>query len=247
MIDPSFPIKTDLHCHTVASTHAYSTVLELAEYAAKAGLEAIAVTDHGPALPDGAHLWHFGNQRCFPETIRGVRVLRGAEANILNFEGEIDIPSNVCARLDWVVASFHNPVAAPGTVEQNTSAYLKLADNPDVDVIGHSGTEDYRYDYERVLPVFREKHKLVEINSHSFEARPGAPENCREIALLCKKYRVPVTVDSDAHIAFDVGSLGNAVSMLRSIDFPEELVVNRSLSSLAAWLRENRGREILKP
>lgn len=44
-----FQPVADLHCHTVASTHAYSTVGELAQAAASQGLSAVACTDHGPA------------------------------------------------------------------------------------------------------------------------------------------------------------------------------------------------------
>ncbi len=46
-----YRIKVDLHVHTVSSGHAYSTVEECARWAAEKGLEAIAVTDHGPAVP----------------------------------------------------------------------------------------------------------------------------------------------------------------------------------------------------
>ena len=45
-------ILVDTHTHTIASDHAYSTVLENAAAAARAGLEALAVTDHTPPLTD---------------------------------------------------------------------------------------------------------------------------------------------------------------------------------------------------
>lgn len=49
---PLTRVVADLHCHTVASTHAYSTVTELARAAAEQRLLAIACTDHGPGAPD---------------------------------------------------------------------------------------------------------------------------------------------------------------------------------------------------
>lgn len=237
--------EADMHMHTVASDHGYSTVLELAEYAAEVGLKAIAVTDHGPAMEDGAHIWHFGNMRTLPPYIKGVRVLHGAEANITDFSGSLDLNDNIQRELDWVIASFHQPVCAPGTVSDHTEAYLKLAENPYVDVIGHSGSEDYKYDYERLIPVFKAKRKLIEINSHSFGNREGASENCVKIALLCKKFGAPIVVDSDAHSCFSVGDLGRAAEMLDSIDFPEELIVNLKFSRVAEWIRKSRGRDIL--
>ena len=60
-------ILTDLHTHTVANTHAFSTVTENATYAAGIGMEAIAITDHAPQMPDGAHRWHFLNSVVLPE------------------------------------------------------------------------------------------------------------------------------------------------------------------------------------
>ncbi len=102
-------IKADLHCHTVASTHAYSTVWELAKYASSVGLEAIAVTDHSPALPDAPHIWHFENLSALPRTLEGVTLLRGAEVNITDISGSIDLPEYILKRLDIVVASIHSP------------------------------------------------------------------------------------------------------------------------------------------
>lgn len=241
-----YTINTDTHCHTVASTHAYSTILEMAAFAHKRGLTAIAITDHGPKMPDGAHEWHFANLRCLPKYIEGVRILHGAEANVLDYDGNIDLSERYQKELDWLIASCHDPVVKPGSIEENTAMYLNLAKNPNVDVIGHSGSELFKYDYERVIPVFGERGKLVEINAHSASARAGAKKNCIEIAKLCKKYSVPIVVNSDAHICFSVGDLDDATDMLASIDFPEDLIVNRSLDTLAEYIRKKRNRDIIK-
>jgi Histidinol phosphatase and related hydrolases of the PHP family len=240
-----YTIETDTHCHTVASDHAYSTVCELAAYAAKLPLRAIAVTDHGPAMEDGAHEWHFANMSVLPPYIEGVRVLHGTELNIVDYSGGVDLPDDRLEQLDWVIASCHDPILPPGTVEQHTQAYLGVADNPYIDVIGHSGTETFRYDYERVIPVFGQKGKLVEINAHSFGSRLGASDNCVAIAKLCKKHGVRIVVNSDAHICYDLGRFEPATEMLASIGFPEELIVNRTLESLADFIAKKRKRSIL--
>ncbi len=44
-------IIADLHTHTIASDHAYSTLLENIHYSKLAGHQAIALTDHGPGVP----------------------------------------------------------------------------------------------------------------------------------------------------------------------------------------------------
>ena len=84
----------DFHIHTVASGHAYSTIEEYAEAAKKKGLKIIAITDHGPAMPGGPHYYHFSNLVMIPQKINGVRILRGAEVNIINEQGQVDLEKN---------------------------------------------------------------------------------------------------------------------------------------------------------
>ena len=48
----------DLHTHTIASDHAYSTIMELVSQAKVKGMSLFAVTDHGPDVSDGPHPWH---------------------------------------------------------------------------------------------------------------------------------------------------------------------------------------------
>lgn len=55
-------IVADFHCHTLASSHAYSTVTEVARQAAAMGMLAVGCTDHGIGIEDAPHLWHFLNQ-----------------------------------------------------------------------------------------------------------------------------------------------------------------------------------------
>ena len=52
-------IIADLHTHTLVSAHAYSSLEEMVTGAGRANLSAIAITDHGPQMPDGSHPWHF--------------------------------------------------------------------------------------------------------------------------------------------------------------------------------------------
>jgi putative hydrolase len=81
----------DVHCHTVASGHAYSTIEELTRTAQTKKLEIIAMTDHSSGMPGGAHHYHFYNLRVLPQIINGVRVLKGVEANIMDFNGRLDV------------------------------------------------------------------------------------------------------------------------------------------------------------
>ena len=179
-------IKADLHTHTIACTHAYSTVGEIAEYASNNGVELVAITDHTPGGPDSPHIWHFRNMKVIPRIISGVKILRGAETNIMNTNGDVDLPLDMIKELDIVIASFHNiPDAVSGTKEENTNAYINLIKNPNIDIIGHSGSTRFEYDIDSVIKIAKEYNKIIEINNATFNVRKQNIPNCIEIAKKC--------------------------------------------------------------
>ena len=136
-------IIADTHTHTLASGHAYSTILENVHAAKAAGLSFLCLTEHCPEMWDAPKVSFFSNLHSIPDVVDDVVVLKGAEVNILDYEGGVDLPPGLLKRLDWVIASYHGPVCPPGTLKQHTDGWIKIAQNPDVDVIGHCG--DGRY------------------------------------------------------------------------------------------------------
>lgn len=230
-------ILTDLHCHTIASVHAYSTIKEIAELAKEKGLEAVAITDHGMEMEDAPMSWHFSClARDVPDEMAGIRVLAGCEANILDKSGRTEFSDALLKKLDIVIASIHTPCYYSAMGGEHTSAYMGALNNPYIDILGHSGNPNYLYDIEAVVKKAKELNKLIEINSHSFDARPANIEICCEIAKMCKKIGTGIVVNSDAHICYHVGEISKAVAMLEDIDFPEELIINRSLKVLREFL-----------
>ena len=236
-------IKTDMHTHTIASAHAYCTVLEMVSYAKEVGLELIAITDHAPAIGDAPHIWHFHNLKAIPREIFGVKVLRGIEANIVDLDGNLDADERTLGMLDIGIASFHGGIFAPGTVEQNTACYLKVLENPYIDMIAHSGSPDFEYDHEVVLRRAKELGKCIEINEHTFSVRRRNVENCKKIAQKCMELGVYVAVNTDAHICFDMGHYEGTEAMFAELGFPEELIVNQTAERLLAYLNARPGRK----
>lgn len=233
-------IIADTHCHTLASTHAYSSLSEMVHTAAQKGLYAVAITDHGIAMPGAPGKWYFQNLVVVPHKLEGVLVLRGEECDVIDYDGNTDLLNGDLNSLDWVVASMHDPAMpnGPHTVEAITNAWLNIAKNPYIQVIGHSGTERYKYDYERVIPEFGRNGKLVELNEATFSNRRTSVPNCAKIMKLCKQYEVPIVVNSDAHFSARLGCFENALRLLEELDFPEELVVNSSVERFNAYLRK---------
>ena len=74
----------DTHAHSLASGHAYSTIKEMAAAAKAKGLKALALTEHAPEMPGTCGLYYFQNLDVVPREAEGVRLLMGAEANIVD-------------------------------------------------------------------------------------------------------------------------------------------------------------------
>ncbi|KGJ48147.1 hydrolase [Clostridium sp. NCR] len=219
----------DLHCHTIASGHAYSTFKENIDEAKLKGLKYVGVSDHAPNMPGSTHPFYFGNLGVIKEEINGVKVLKGIEANIMDFDGNIDIPSDVVGKLDYVIASFHPPCINPGNIHENTKAVLNVMENKEVKIIGHLDDSRYPVDYEKVVVKAKETNTLLEINNSSLRTnsfRVGAIENAKVLLNLCKKHDVKVILGSDAHIYYQVGNFENCTKILEEVNFPGNLVVN---------------------
>lgn len=234
-------ILVDTHTHTNVSTHAYSTLEENLLHASKIGLEAVAVTNHAPSMPDSPHMWHFLNlSENIPRQVHGVNVLYGAEVDILDTDGNIDLPPDALSYLDVVIASIHPELFAPLNKEAHTQAYLNVLDNPYVDIIGHSGSPDYEYNITAVLEKAKKEHKMIEINNNSHTVRKGNIANCINIAKKCAEMGVYVVVGSDAHFSANIGNFSDATAMLEQINFPEELIANLNLNRFLSILRKRK-------
>lgn len=241
------PVIAETHSHSVASGHAYSTIQENARAAAQAGLGFLCATDHAPAMPGTAQEVYFDSiAEVLPDRVEGVTVLKGAEVNILDYQGRLDLPERVLGKLDWVIASYHPVCIRPSGVAEHTQGWLAVAQNPLVDVIGHCGDGRYPFDLDTVIPAFAQNGKIVEINAHSFVCRPGSAENCRRIALACKRWRVPVVCSSDAHFSAQVGQVEASLALLREIDYPQEWILNLDYDRFLQVARQKSGRPLAR-
>lgn len=204
--------------------------------AARRGLEGVAMTNHGPLLGDGACEMHFSSARHLPKIIHGVRLMPGAEVDIIDENGGLDIRDKLLQDLEIVIASLHTPCFAPRDSKNVTNAWLKAMENGNIDVLGHMGDGRYKCDYEAVVKKAKETGKIIEINNHSFAVRPGSAENCREIALLMKKWEVPAVLSTDAHFSEEIGIVPDSIRLMEDIAFPEKLILNTSLEKLLRHL-----------
>lgn len=229
----------DSHSHTVASGHAYNTINEMAQAAAEKGLELLALTEHSMKMPGTCHEFYFMNLKVLPRTMYGIEVLFGTEVNIMNYSGQLDMEQGLLERMDVVVASMHTPCIRPGTKEENTRAYVKAIENPAVTIIGHPDDGRYPVDYDTLVAAAKEHHVLLELNNSSLNpagSRVNPVPNDREMLGFCLKYGAPIIINSDSHCAADVGNHQYADRLLDEMDFPEHLIVNRSVEEYKKYI-----------
>lgn len=233
-------IIADTHAHTLASGHAYSTIREMAAAAAKRGIQVLALTEHAPEMPGTCGLFYFQNLRVIPREMDGVRMLFGAELNIMDPEGRVDLPENTVKNLDIVVASIHVPCFGLGHTEQEVmSAYTEAMKKEYIHIIGHPDDSRFPIDYEILVKTAKETHTLLEVNNSSLHPqsfREGARENLLTMLDLCRQYEVFVTTGSDAHVDADAGNFSFARELLEYCNFPEELVVTTDFEKLKPYL-----------
>ena len=233
----------DVHTHTIASVHAYSTIREMAEGAKRHGMKLIGISDHGPAMPGTMDDMYFCNFRVVPREAAkgyGIDVLMGAELNVIDYAGSTDLCAKWLSYLDYAIASLHDLCITPGTREQNTSALIGAMRNPKVKIIGHPDNPAFEVDFKKLAKAAKENHVLLEVNNSSYNPKGSRPESrnlAGEYLAAAKAEGAMMIIGSDAHIEFDAGNHEFAHDILKTYDFPEELIINSDVGALKEWIK----------
>ncbi len=230
----------DIHTHTIASGHGSSaTITDMAKAAGARNLKMLGISDHGPATLGGGRVSYFRNLKYAQRERLGVKMLYGAEANIISSDGSLDLGDDILKGLDYVIASMHHPVVKPGSAEENTDTYIKVMKNPYVSVIGHCDDTRFPIDPFRLFNAAMENHVLLEINNSSL-----SPEGYRgdtrytDLVLLnlSVHFGYPVLFSSDSHGTKYIGDFTYAADAARLAGVPRNLILNYSAGSLLSFL-----------
>lgn len=225
----------DLHTHTIASGHAYSTLKENMDEAYNKGLLAYGVSEHSEAVPGSCKNIYFMNFKVIPRRYKGMLILRGVEANIMDYKGNLDVEDFILKRLDYVIASLHVICIEPGTMDQNMDAYFGAMENPYVKILGHPDDGRYPLDYDELAKRATEKNIVLELNNSSLNpesARAGGRENAAKMLKAAMKYGTFIICNTDSHYADYVGDFVNCEDLLKELNFPQELIINNSMEKL---------------
>lgn len=219
----------DLHNHTIASGHAFSSLQEMVKAAAEKGIRYFGITDHAPACPGAPTPIYFWNYPLIPRQMYGVHLMMGCELNILDTKGTIDLSEKHLQRMDVCLAGIHSTCWTPGTKSENTDGVLAVMHNRHVNVITHPGDGTAELDFEALVNASRQTGTLLEINHASlkpYRHKFAAHGNNVQIMELCKERGIPVIIGADAHISFDIADYKYALPLVEEVEFPKELIVN---------------------
>lgn len=196
-------IRGDLHMHTRA-TDGKATLAEMIAAAQKRGLQYIAITDHSQrvsmakGLNPARLLQQWDEIEHWNSTHKGdFTVLKGIECDILE-KGGMDLPDDVLARGDWIIASVH--YGQKQSRQQITDRIVGALQNPHVSVIAHptgrliNQREPYDVDLEAIFQAAIEHGKMLELN-----ANPRRLDLNDIYCAAAASRRIPVVISTDAH------------------------------------------------
>jgi DNA polymerase (family 10) len=222
-------LRGDLHMHTT-ETDGQATLEEMVAAARARGLKYIAITDHSKRVTmanglDGKRLrkqWAAIDR--LNEKLTGFTVLKGVEVDILE-KGGLDLPDDVLAEADWVVASVHYGQNQPR--EQITRRIVDALANPNVSAIAHptgrliNRRKPYEVDLEAVYQAAVEHGKLLELNSN-----PARLDLDDVACAAAKRHGIPIVISTDAHSVAGLDVLRYGVLQARRAGLTKADVAN---------------------
>jgi putative hydrolase len=235
----------DFHTHTVYS-HGKGTIEDNVNAARERGLKVIGITDHGPGhFFIGIHgvegFWRMKKEiDSLRRKYQDIEILFGVEANIVDIDGTIDVPTSVLRELDILLVGYHKLVKPKsfaafwqgaqnfwaGWVNRsstalragNTTAIIKAVRRYPIDAITHPGLQ-IDIDTVELAKTCKQEGTYLEINSSYGEEldpyiRAALPTGVNFI------------VNSDAHTPKRVGDFAKAYSLIQRLEIPRERVGN---------------------
>lgn len=231
-------LQVDLHTHTLFSPCGLHTYVEVLERAKALGIQAVAITDHGPAVK-GKIPGPFFDRLTQP--VSGVRMLKGMECNLVGDDGVIDLPEHVVGYLDIVLLGIHyNTPAGLGRDKYTEMLVAAIDHNPAVDVITHPNDTTYPVDFAAVAHAACARGVALELNNSKTALGRSPDEATRELVQAIKASGCRIVVSSDAHALNELGGDEAVRHFLEECRFPRSRIVSDSVEQALGFIEERR-------
>jgi putative hydrolase len=246
-------LNIDLHVHTSDSLCGLHSLLEVLEMVRERGLKAVAITDHGSALGGIVRNPFFFASRT-PDTYKGLRLLKGMEANLLETNGKTDIPLRLLSHLDVLLMGLHAPFSGKG-IADNTRAFLALLEEgPPIDIITHPDICFYPLELEEIVPVAAQRGVALELNNTNLVVGKTVLEQTRKMLELGRRHDALFALNSDGHTWHEIGHDEAVRRLLEEWEVPPLHIINdwpldRLLGHLASrrQMRQDYAKEHAPP
>ncbi len=240
-------INGDYHTHTVYS-HGKGTIEDNVKAGIKKGLKAIAICDHGPGhLTYGVKKEKLYEMRKEIDFLNDkykdshIKILLGVEANLISYDGSIDIDDEIVEILDILLLGYHfgalpktfkdfyklyfynfvskyNKIWEEKVKKMNTIAFIRAMDKYPIDIITHPNAK-IRVDIKELSKAAAKVNTALEINAHHGEL---SSENLK----LALEEEVKFYINSDAHDPIDVGEVEKGIKIAKKANVPIDRIVN---------------------
>jgi putative hydrolase len=221
-------MQVDLHCHTIFSGHAFNTLEENVTAAKRIGIKLLGISDHGPSMEGASHVGYFEMGTRLPKYYRGIELVFGCEANIINHKGDLDLPKMYQQSLDYVMIGLHarTPYPIKSSSRQNTKAMIRALNHYEIDVITHPYTQTFPVDISEVLKAAKVRSTAIELNlsrlrqiwrnqaSLRFKSELITIKHMLELA---DELEITVIAGSDAHHISELGCAESEVALLSNL------------------------------
>lgn len=242
-------ILADMHTHTIASGHAYSTVKENIDAAKAAGLKYLAITDHyfgnGDELDKKNEIARiqYGADRWNPFE-EDICILSSAEFNInqevYTFEKLKDIPWKPVGLHSWFidmgittlddlykcfVRAHKNGYNAFVHIERDLHKIATVFH----EIYGTSfNMSDYQMFLYSIVDYAKDNDIWLELNESSiiFNDNGDTVDRVKLWLSYAKHKGNKIYLGSDAHYCKEIGNFENSLKLLNELEYPKELILN---------------------
>jgi len=237
-------VRGVFHVHTTWSD-GVTSIAAMARAASERGFEYIGISDHSRAAhyANGLDVDRLLEQRRDVERARvevpQITIFHGIECDILP-DGTLDLPDDVLAQLDFVVASVHSDLEL--SRDEQTARVVRALAHPLVTILGHPtgrllmGRPGIQVDLDAVARAAAEHHVFLEINTTGQRL-----DLCADHARAAADLGASFAISPDAHEPRGLDLVPFGVLLARRARLTADRVLNsRDAREMSAFLQARR-------
>ena len=218
-------IRNDLHVHSIRSLCGFHTILEIVEIAAKKGMRSVNICDHGKASGKEIKFDVFNNKDRFPMTIQSdqgntITIMTGIEVNILDIEGNSDLPLEQACKFDLISAGFHSmakELASGKSLQSNTQALENYLSRFPLDILTHPCIAAFPLDTEIVVNLAVKYGFALEVNNTKLRLKKTDVGELKDMIDLAIEKGAALSENSDGHTIDEIGENEQIENLLKSM------------------------------